>query len=222
LALALIVRGAAALPGWAAAPAASWAVATFLPVLALAGGTAWLAGRGREFLPLRVRRGQPALFCLGALGLGLAGGLAVGATPVRLLVPQGMTGGWTVIWAFGWVAVVVPLVEEAYFRGALLGAVGAAWGAVLGVVLSALAFGLAHLGSPEALMWVGVGVALGTLRQVSGSLLPPVALHLAWNVASLALALQPRLGPVALPATGLGAALLGAGAWWPRQKGRCR
>ena len=210
LALALLLRGAAAAPGWAGLPAVSWALATYGPVLALAGGTAWLVRRSRGLLPLRVLRGQATLLCMGGRVPG-SGGRTGRRADTGECASAGRGAGGLGLWpgpSLGW-GVAAPLVEEAYFRGAVFGTATAAGGAALGVAASALAFGLAHWGSPETLVWVGVGVALGILRQISGSLLPPMALHLAWNAASLALALQPRLGSVALPSAVLGGSATG-------------
>jgi membrane protease YdiL (CAAX protease family) len=83
---------------------------------------------------------------------------------------------------------IVPVVEEWFFRGVLQQGVVDRLGPVRGVGLTALLFALAHGGGTTAASWVSAGggmllfgLAFGALRIASGSLLPPVLLHMAVN-----------------------------------------
>jgi membrane protease YdiL (CAAX protease family) len=97
--------------------------------------------------------------------------------------------------------VVAPVSEELLFRGVLYAWLRSRFGVGLGVVLSALAFYLAHIWSLHPLHFV-LGVMLALLYERSGSLLLPVVLHGAFNLAA-ALALSVRVPP-ASASTGLG------------------
>ena len=92
------------------------------------------------------------------------------------------------------IAVFVPVVEELMCRGigfTLL----QRWGTPVAVVGSAIAFALAH-GAVLDLPWVLVtGLGLGYLRSRTGSVYPPIALHVTINgIAVLAAGLIARGG----------------------------
>lgn len=78
------------------------------------------------------------------------------------------------------VCLVAPLVEELVFRGALYGRLARASTAVAGALTGAL-FVITH---PDVRHWPAllvVAVVLSYLRVVSGSLVPCLALHVAFN-----------------------------------------
>ncbi|MBW2456047.1 MAG: CPBP family intramembrane metalloprotease [Deltaproteobacteria bacterium] len=82
--------------------------------------------------------------------------------------------------AFG-VVVVGPLLEEIVFRGALyrpLRQTSAAWSTVL---VTAALFAVVHIDPRRMVPIFFVGLALGYLRAVSGSLIPPALLHMGFN-----------------------------------------
>lgn len=102
------------------------------------------------------------------------------------------------------VACVGPLVEELFFRGALYGALRRGHPLIGTAVVTAFCFVIGHL---DYRMWPAltvVAAAMTHLRAVSGSLLPGLALHVAFNaVTVLALVTgeasvtsPPRLEPV--------------------------
>lgn len=85
---------------------------------------------------------------------------------------------------------VAPLVEELVFRGFLLPALSRRLGTAAAIALSGLLFGLMHLSDPTSVPpLVAFGLALGALRLRTGSLGPPVLLHLLNNAAAFGLAL---------------------------------
>jgi membrane protease YdiL (CAAX protease family) len=90
------------------------------------------------------------------------------------------------------VCVVGPLVEEMFFRGALYArlchGMTARGAAVRAALVSSLLFVVSHEDARDWPSLVVVALVLGLLRAVSGSLLPCLALHVAFNsVGALAL-----------------------------------
>jgi membrane protease YdiL (CAAX protease family) len=99
--------------------------------------------------------------------------------------------------------IAVPVSEEVMFRGAVFTLVLLALSrihpihraTVLAVVISGLVFGLAHLNNlgsydPTFVVLQSVyatvlGLCAGTLRAVTGSLLPPILMHAAVNLVAL-------------------------------------
>ena len=76
---------------------------------------------------------------------------------------------------------LAPAFEELLFRGFLLSALHRAFGALAALVVSGAAFGLIHL-QPAGLPTLTVlGLVLGLARLRTGSLLPPILMHAAWN-----------------------------------------
>ncbi len=127
------------------------------------------------------------------------------------------------------VACLVPLAEELWTRGVLFGLVAPRQGRVVAVAVSVGAFLVLHAVSWRDLPTLTLaGGVLGLLRAVSGSLLPALALHVAFNAtgvlslvtgaasATRPLALSP--GVVALGLLGILAALLAAG--WVARRSR--
>jgi membrane protease YdiL (CAAX protease family) len=84
-------------------------------------------------------------------------------------------------------ALLGPLGEEIYFRGLLCGRL-LAYGRVAGVAGSGLLFAAAHLEADAFPVLALIGIALGTLYVVTGSLFPGVAFHVLNNAAALAVA----------------------------------
>jgi len=87
------------------------------------------------------------------------------------------------VWVVG--SFLVPLVEEALFRGALLGLWSRWWGPGAGVAATALVFGFLHGDAQAFKVVLGVGLAL--LAQRSGSLWVPVTAHALVNLPALGL-----------------------------------
>ncbi len=82
--------------------------------------------------------------------------------------------------------------EELFFRHLVLDSLRAPIGTHTAVLASSLMFGLAHIGTPLNIPVLTLfGVALGYGRILSGSLIPPMLMHLFHNAAVLYL-LNPR------------------------------
>lgn len=93
--------------------------------------------------------------------------------------------------------VLPPLTEELSFRGVLAASVASSLTAavtshrvraVLTILICSVAFSVAHENAPSSASWLvrfaprfGAGVVLGALARRSGSLLPPMLAHAAYN-----------------------------------------
>jgi membrane protease YdiL (CAAX protease family) len=124
------------------------------------------------------------------------------------------------------VAVVVPFIEELFFRGALFSGLLRSGPAFVAIVTTSLGFALAHQEPRNWAPLLLVAVVLGVLRDLGGSICPGVGLHAAFNAATLSFVFMNR--PVDLkPQEGswqlatLGSALCAAGIWvYARVAGR--
>lgn len=94
------------------------------------------------------------------------------------------------------VAGVGPVIEELLFRGALYRELRRAHDERLSMLMVALVFALVHGDSRFFPLRFGLALALGLLRARSGSLLPGLALHMAYNGVQIVGALgRFELGP---------------------------
>jgi membrane protease YdiL (CAAX protease family) len=102
--------------------------------------------------------------------------------------------------SFLWGAVLSPVSEELFFRGALFSLVLFALGGdrlkagTVATVLVALVFGVLHHDMPGGMGIVrfvsalGLGLACGAARQLTASVVPPMLVHVLFNALSLATA----------------------------------
>ena len=190
------------------------AVAQGAGLVAGFGVATWLFGHrvlGRSWEELRWRITAPpgAWFGRGgALGLAAAAGamvLGLGLAGASWATGDGTLAGWagSVVWTAG--ALALPaLSEEIIFRGLpllLLAGVIGQWPAV---VLTSVAFGLSHLGNPEAtvLGLVNIslaGVLLGTVFFTPGGIWAAWGAHLGWNLSLAALGAPVSGLPLSIP-----------------------
>ena len=86
------------------------------------------------------------------------------------------------------ITIMAPLVEELLFRGAIQGHLMRKWKMpYLGIVVSSLIFGVVH-GNPAQIPFAFVvGIALGWVYYLTGSLLPGVLMHFINNGSSVLL-----------------------------------
>jgi membrane protease YdiL (CAAX protease family) len=84
------------------------------------------------------------------------------------------------------VAGLGPCVEEFFFRGALFGALRRGHGALVTALAVALCFAFGHVDLRLFLPLFVTALALGAARELSGSIWPGIALHGAFNAATLA------------------------------------
>ena len=163
-------------------------------------GVLSLHGRDAPLLAsLGVRPTHPALAILG-VALGLASHFP--AESIDILVERRLPGAaedlaaeatllsasspLRLVLVLFVIACVGPLVEELFFRGALYGALRRTHGAIGAATVSGLCFVLAHVSNYRK--WPALAVvalAMTHLRAASGSLLPSLAMHVAFNAVTV-------------------------------------
>ena len=125
---------------------------------------------------------------------GLVGGALLFSTVVGVIALAGgyQIGGYNS--EVAWLAQIVMLgiapgiTEEIVCRGVLFRIVEEGMGTWAALVISALVFGAAHLGNPNATLWSALAIAIeagllfGMIYNVTRSLWLCMGLHAAWNV----------------------------------------
>jgi membrane protease YdiL (CAAX protease family) len=187
-----------------------------LPTAALAGLTivqfgGWLLiAAGLAAATGRTQRQAFALKTphVGALAAAVLGGLTVGIFPGKLAealqeafpqISMGNLGTIQLALAEGplaprllmMVAVVIaaPLVEELVFRGFLFDTLGKALPVPVVWVLTSLLFAAYHMDPPHVIAVILIGLFLGWLRVVSGSIVPSMIAHAVNNGLATGMAL---------------------------------
>ncbi len=95
-------------------------------------------------------------------------------------------GGW-ILYTWATLAVLIaPPIEEFMFRGVLWTGFSRSWGPVVAAIVVTLVFVVIHLteaaGYPPALLSItAMAAAALAARIVTGSLVPPIFLHAAYN-----------------------------------------
>lgn len=96
-------------------------------------------------------------------------------------------GGWLVLVLV--TCVGAPVVEETFFRGLIQTRLVGRWGPVPGIAVTSILFGAAHLigwAGPISLLYAWsiavAGLALGTIRHLTGRLGTSIAAHALFNV----------------------------------------
>ena len=125
---------------------------------------------------------------------------------------------------FSMVALAVPLVEELFFRGALLGALLAdrARSVFAACAVVAVCFVVSHLDPHFWFPLLLVAAALSHLRYLSGSLWPGFALHASFNGTTLLAVFSGKAPQTPAPEMSLMVVLSGwvisGGLWWLAQR----
>jgi membrane protease YdiL (CAAX protease family) len=83
------------------------------------------------------------------------------------------------------VCVMAPLLEKMLFRGIVLRGFLQRYGRGQAIFMSALLFGAAHMNIYQFVVGVAMGAVLGWLYERTRSLIPCIALHAAYNSATL-------------------------------------
>jgi membrane protease YdiL (CAAX protease family) len=111
------------------------------------------------------------------------------STPVQApaQLPEGLSRGGEVL-SVVLAVFVAPVVEELFFRGVVFRSVRDRYGFAVGAIVSAIVFGLVHyVPSPwrdAALLqsaMVFTGLALAWIYERRGTILAPIAAHMAFN-----------------------------------------
>ena len=93
------------------------------------------------------------------------------------------------------IVLVAPLLEESVFRGFGISAIEPLFGRSIAIVGTALAWGLAHGLVAGLPVLVAFGVILGVLRLRTGSVLPGMITHAAFNAVTLIVAVSGWVKP---------------------------
>lgn len=94
-----------------------------------------------------------------------------------------------IAWIGMFVTVGAPLTEELIYRGLIYARFRAALGPVAALAISSLLFGAAHAQPALLAPAMIVGAVMGILYEATGSVLPPILAHCAFNTVSLSVAL---------------------------------
>jgi membrane protease YdiL (CAAX protease family) len=143
------------------------------------------------------------------IGLGIAGSFAARSTesivllPIIIWQPHFRTPDVSVFQQFShgatdWIALALvtcvgaPIVEELFFRGLIQTRLVGRYGPIVGIGVTSVLFGAAHLigwAGPISLVYAlaiaGAGVALGTMRHLTGRLGTSMMTHCFFNTQAL-------------------------------------
>ena len=151
-----------------------------------------------DVLALRLPRsrwrtlGQSALALISIWVVGLALSPFLNAGKDQGLVPEHWEPSHIGAFAANFVviALVAPLIEESVFRGFGMSALEPLFGRSMAVGATALAWSLAHGLVSGLPVLIAFGVILGVLRLRTGSVLPGMVTHAAFNSVTLVLAVS--------------------------------
>jgi membrane protease YdiL (CAAX protease family) len=114
-----------------------------------------------------------------------------------LFVPRSFAHG---VALYVFVACIGPFAEELLFRGALYTALRPLYTPASATGITAMLFSMIHLEPRFLPSILAVGMLLGLVRAVSGSLWPPLFLHAAFNATALTMPfLPPPVRQASLP-----------------------
>jgi len=89
--------------------------------------------------------------------------------------------GWPAWVGYADVALITPMSEELLYRGLVQPKLGQALTSTEALIVQAALFSAAHLSPVILVTHFGMGLVLGWARRRSGSVLPGIVLHGAWN-----------------------------------------
>lgn len=81
-----------------------------------------------------------------------------------------------------------PIAEETFFRGFVFGGLRGRWGTPLAALASGVLFSVVHFQPQVMVPFAGIGIVFALAYAYSGSILPAVLAHLAFNAISFSLA----------------------------------
>jgi membrane protease YdiL (CAAX protease family) len=169
--------------------AVTWAI--FAGFVVLIGYGAWSLYAVRR----PARGGRTTLVAIASIVAVIASGFvlrAIGANPTEEqgLIPETWPppSAWVLAGNVVIVAVIAPVIEELTFRGLGFG-LFERFGTPIAVLVSAVAFAAAHALLEGFLPILLLGLGLGVMRALSGSVLPSIVLHASFNGLQLAAAL---------------------------------
>ncbi len=102
----------------------------------------------------------------------------------KLLENSGLTGRVSLLLGL-YTVFLGPIAEELAFRGVSLSILEKQYGFVIANILQALFFGFAHLNLVQGIYAFGVGLLVGYIAHLTGSIIPSILFHIAFNTAGL-------------------------------------
>lgn len=102
----------------------------------------------------------------------------------QALAPAGFTW-FSAITMTALTGLAIPIVEEIFFRGVVYRWMRDKWGVVVGVIVSGLVFGIAHFEPATVVPAIVMGFVLALTYEKSGSLWPPILIHMLNNTLAL-------------------------------------
>lgn len=167
---------------YAAAVTLMSVVSVLLPSLAV---MKWSGGMRRYTAPFVHKARSGVSIALVICGFGACAAVNFLMTAVNALFPAADSAGLgfaigrspcEVLLLLLSLAVVPAVCEETAFRGLMMGGLSS-FGSGYAIVLSALCFGLLHAGARSMSAAFLTGLAMGLIRNATGSLIPPMAVH---------------------------------------------
>ena len=129
---------------------------------------------------------------LASMGFTAAYELAVRAVGIETLMPEHLPSemfgqGALRVMTVAVVAVLIPVVEELFFRGFLFAGLAARFGVLTGLIVSAAVFAAAHLDVRTMIPIFVAGLLFGWAYHKTKTLWVPIAAHACQNLAALML-----------------------------------
>jgi membrane protease YdiL (CAAX protease family) len=165
--------------------------------VAMAGGV-WLMGLKRRGYTWAGMGLQPTTGRWIAASVGIFIVMRIVVTVLVLLLAQlGITSmqaqalapaGFTWLSAIGMTmlaGLVIPIVEEVFFRGVVYRWLRDKWGIAVGVIVSGLVFGIAHFEPATVVPAIVMGFVLALAYEKSQSLWPPILIHMLNNTLAI-------------------------------------
>lgn len=157
--------------------------------------TIWLFGLKRRGYTLAEIGMKPVSARWVAASVGIFIVLRIVVTLIALLLAQiGITSmqaqaiapaGYTLASAIATTllaGLVIPIVEEIFFRGVVYRWLRDKWGVAVSIVVSGLIFGIAHLEPATVIPVIVMGFVLAWTYEKSNSLWPPILIHMLNNL----------------------------------------
>ena len=138
------------------------------------------------------RLGLSAAVLVGSLAFGMVYTATVSAFGLDVLKPVPISGdllghGMTRVLNAGVIIFLGPFTEELFFRGFVFTALIIPMGALRAVLISAIVFALAHLSFATMVPIFVTGLLMSWLYLKSGSVWPPITVHVAQNLIAVLL-----------------------------------
>jgi hypothetical protein len=107
--------------------------------------------------------------------------LGITSMQAQAIAPEGFTWASAILTTV-LAGLVIPIVEEIFFRGVVYRWMRDKWGVAVGIIASGFVFGLVHLEPATVVPVIVMGFVLAWTYEKSGSLWPPILIHMLNNL----------------------------------------